>query len=340
MRLSADRVKEGILHADQAVREASVYYFAKSFSSDPVVMPLVIQAIEKYGFGDAFQTYTFVQDLVQIDETVRWLIENLKKLGQPTSMKEAEPVLAYLSALVHADPSVLKEHESEIMKLDALDPDSKEAITERIWFPSRPAEELWQDFEEFCESQKEEESITDEDFAFGCRVVAALGRYRDQYVKQVLDIIGGETNEIGTCKEVFAIRLAGEMKLESAIPVMMATLQESPDEWVAEEIQRAFAKIGSDAVVSCLVGSYADSEWTERMSIACTLENIHSDAAVQACLDLLKREDDKEIRGILLQSLLFNFASEGIELARQFILSTPLDLDVLEVRSCLLIACN
>ena len=121
MRLPADKVKEAILHADQDVREAAVYYFAKSFSTDPTVMPLVIQAIEKFGFENAFQVYSFLENLVQTDETVRWLIQQLIKLGQPANEKEAEPVLAYISALVHADPAVLKNHESEIMALDSLD---------------------------------------------------------------------------------------------------------------------------------------------------------------------------------------------------------------------------
>jgi hypothetical protein len=29
--------------------------------------------------------------------------------------------------------------------------------------------------------------------------------------------------------------LAGEMKLEAAIPIMMASLHEVPDEWISEE---------------------------------------------------------------------------------------------------------
>jgi hypothetical protein len=56
MRLPPDKVKEAILHADQDVREAAVYYFARSHSSDPAIMPLVIQAIEKFGFDNAGQT--------------------------------------------------------------------------------------------------------------------------------------------------------------------------------------------------------------------------------------------------------------------------------------------
>ena len=98
MRLPAEKVKEAILHADQDVRVAAVYYFARSHSNDPTIMPLVIQAIEKFGFDNAFQTHSFMEDLVQTDETVRWLIQQLTKLGQPANEKEADPILAYISA--------------------------------------------------------------------------------------------------------------------------------------------------------------------------------------------------------------------------------------------------
>jgi len=45
MRLPAEKVREAVLHTDQDVREAAAYYFASSFSCDPTVMPLVIQAM-------------------------------------------------------------------------------------------------------------------------------------------------------------------------------------------------------------------------------------------------------------------------------------------------------
>lgn len=339
MRLPAAKVKEAILHAEKDVRDAAVYYFANSFSSDPAIMPLVIQAIDKFGFENAFDTYSFMQNLAQTDETARWLIQQLTKLGQPADEKEAEPVLAYISAMVHADPGILKNHESEIMTLD-LDYESEEAITERIWFPSRPGEELWCDLEEFCQMHEDQESIPDEDFEFGCRVVEALGHHQDEYASTVLEILGGETGEIGTWKEGFAIRLAGEMKLEAAIPLMMTTLREPPEEWISQECHRAFTKIGSAGVVARFADDYATSESFERISIACTLENIHSDEAVQAGLDFLKTEEDPSIKGLLLQSVLFNFSKEGIGPARQFILQTSFDPDVLDLRSALLTACK
>ena len=77
MRLPAEKVKEAILHPDQDVRETAVYYFANSFSTDPTEMPLVIRAIERFGYEHAFETYSFVDKLRHADETVRWLTKQL-----------------------------------------------------------------------------------------------------------------------------------------------------------------------------------------------------------------------------------------------------------------------
>src|SRR6185312_7614131 len=296
MLLPAEKVRDATLHADQDMRDEAVYYFANSHSSDPTLMPLVIQAIEKHGFENAFSSYSFLKEIVQTDETVRWLIQQLDRLEPPTNAKEADPILAYISALTHADPTVLKTHESEIMALENLDPLSRDAISEQIWFPSRPPEELWDDFEDFCQTQEEVGSISDEDFDFACRVVRALGHHRDRYAEKVLAIIGGGTNEIGAWKEGFAIRLAGEMKLEAAIPLIMSTLHEVPEVWIDDECQRALAKIGSEAVIEHFARDYTKSEWNERMSIACRLGDIHSERSVQACLNFLRLEDDQEIK--------------------------------------------
>jgi len=154
MLLPAEKVRDATLHADQDVRDEAVYYFANSHSSDPTLMPLVIQAIEKHGFENAFSSYSFLEEIVQTDETVRWLIQQLDRLEPPTNAKEADPILAYISALTHADPTVLKNHESEIMALENLDPLSRDAISEQISFPSRPPEELWDDLKTSARPRK------------------------------------------------------------------------------------------------------------------------------------------------------------------------------------------
>lgn len=56
MRLATDELKQAILHADQAVRQAIVFYFAHSFTPDATILPLVIEVIERYGRAEAFST--------------------------------------------------------------------------------------------------------------------------------------------------------------------------------------------------------------------------------------------------------------------------------------------
>ncbi len=41
MRLPAQQVMDAILHPDREIREAAVYYFSRSFSPDPAIMPLL-----------------------------------------------------------------------------------------------------------------------------------------------------------------------------------------------------------------------------------------------------------------------------------------------------------
>src|SRR5438128_4795243 len=86
----------------------------------------------------------------------------------------AQPILAYSSALVHADAALLQGHEHEIMGLEALDPEARDAIGERIWFLSRPPAELWGDLEEFCQKCEGADSVPTEAGYFACRLVEAL----------------------------------------------------------------------------------------------------------------------------------------------------------------------
>ena len=86
MRLPAEKIKEAILHPDREVREAAVFYFADSHSPDPTIMPLVIQAMDRYGL-DAFSIYSF--DLAQTSDTVAWLVQEIERVGEGSDERDA-----------------------------------------------------------------------------------------------------------------------------------------------------------------------------------------------------------------------------------------------------------
>jgi hypothetical protein len=336
MRLPEPRIKQAILHPDADVRDAAVFYFAKSYSADPTIMPLAIQAFEKYG-PDAFEILSFLQSLAQTGETVDWLIREIERVGPGKDERGAGYVEALVAALRHADPGVLKSRDVTIQAMQRLDGESKEAIADRIHVNSFSADALRRELTEFCEAQDlEDEDISDEDYEFVCSVVQALSRYPDQFTDQVLAILDAP-DEHGDWLEQMAVRLAGEIKPDSAIPHLLDRLEDGGT-WLYEEAQQALAKIGNDAVVQEISRRYPFADPDFQFAAASTLEEIHTDLSVQTCLELIDQEDEAELRGSLIQSILMNFSPAGIEPARQHVLTTPKSPGMLEVRTALLVA--
>ena len=77
MRFPEAKIKEAILHPDMEIRDRATSYFAKSFSADVSIMPLVIKAVETYGRQDAYRLIGLSRDLPQTEETIAWVIDEL-----------------------------------------------------------------------------------------------------------------------------------------------------------------------------------------------------------------------------------------------------------------------
>jgi hypothetical protein len=341
MRLSHDQIKQGILHPAREVRDAAAYYFGNSFSPDPTIMPLVIQAIEERGWDDAFGMYSFLGDLVQTEETLRWAIARLGQRGQPDNEQEARLTLWLLDVLAHADPELLQAHEEEIRELDAVDEGVREAVEARILLHGFTAEKLWAEIEEFCDRNKSEDYVSDEDLASAHRVVEALGRHPGEFDDRVLSILSQEienyTDNPVIWMEPCIVRLAGELQLQRAVPLLVRKLQED-DETLNADCIRALVKIGTDEVVDALADAYGETEWGFRFSAIEVFENVHSDRSVERCVGLLEREDDIDLQCRLCEAILGNFAEEGIEPARRLLLENDLTPDLIDVRNALLAA--
>ena len=341
MRLTPDQIKSGILHPKQEVRDVAAYYFADSFSTDAELMPLVIQAIVEHGWDDAFGMYSFFQNLVQTEETLTWATEQLRQRGQPDDEDEAMLPLWLLDALTSAAPDLLKAHEEDIRELDAVDEDAREAVEEKILLHGFTAEKLWAELEEFCDHNKSEDYLTDEDIDFAHRLVEALGSHPGAHDDRVMFLLAEEiedyTDNPMKWMEPCIVRLAGELRLQHAVPLIIKKLHED-DETLNPDCMRSLVKIGTDEVVDALADEFPKADWGFRGGAAEILEKIHTDRSVERCLELMKTEENVAIKCRLAQSALMNFTDEAIEPARQLILTTDLDPDVIEVRSDLFAA--
>src|SRR5438552_725647 len=97
MRLPQAKIKEAILHADRLVRHEALLYFADCYSRDAEVMPLAIQAIEKYGRSGAFPHVHVLAHLVQTEASVEWASKELhREEDRTTDLNRYFPALSRL----------------------------------------------------------------------------------------------------------------------------------------------------------------------------------------------------------------------------------------------------
>lgn len=314
-RLTAEQVKAGILHDHIDARTQALFYFSKSHSLDPTVMPVAIQALERFGRDKAFNYYHGIVDLAQTDETIRWVINELKT--QPRVTEEQKLYASHLSHLLaQADPRIIQPHEQEVLSVPAFDAGRREQLTRRVRLLSVDTEALWRRLEAICEEGKEVTYIGDLAWDEAEDIIEVLAQGGERNAERILAglqmEIGKEEISARTWMRAAMQRLAGEVRYEPAVPYLIADIH-LDDELFSEECAKALEKIGTDGVVTAIREAYPTGEWHFRLYAAGVLGEIHSDSAVQTCIDLLKQEEDGELVDWLATSLAEQFSTEGNE---------------------------
>ncbi len=338
MRLTPDQIKQGIKHSARSVRNASIAYFTDSFSTDLEVMPLVIQAIEEYGWDDAFDLYYFSSEtLPQTEATFLWVIDQLERWEQPRNRRYDELHSWLLEILANAAPPLLQAQEERILGLGGMDEEMREAIRDRIALHGLDPETLWRELEDICDRNRSKDYPPAEDMDHAHRLVEAMGVYPNVFDARVIELLG---QDIGAYfdgfmvwMEPFLIRLAGELRLEQAVPLLLQRAQKA-EVVCPGDATWSLAQIGTDTAVDALADVFQKGDWELRYHTAEFLGRVHTDWASERCLGLLREEDDADIQCRLARSALMQFADEAIEPVRQVAVKDNFDSDaIIELRN-------
>lgn len=319
MRLTEHQIKQGILHSDQMVRDVAVRYFSESFSEDPTIMSLAIQAIETHGWEDAFRFSHTLGDLIQTEETLVWLIDQLNRAGRPTDNKAKDHCYRLSSMIAEADIPLLMKHEQDILGLEGLFDEYREVIADRLQLTTVDTYMLWQQLEHFCEDAKDKQYSSDVNLTHAFRLGEAIARDVDSS-ERVLDILSrkleSNDNPMGWMQCV-VVRIAADMRLAAALPLLVARLADDGGDIMNEECARGFIKVGGDQTVMTIASVFPSSPWHFKLYASSSLEHIHCDSVIATALELRQQEKDAKIRENLTAAMLCNFSSEGIEPARE-----------------------
>jgi hypothetical protein len=341
MRLSEAEIREAILHTDLSIRIAALHYFSRSFSSDTSIMPLIIEAVDKYGRENSVHLMGEGERLPQTESTIEWCLNELRQDFEENDEALWNYRIAVAKVLVDSDLSLTVQRESEISEALASIPELPLAFAERVSLLGRDSETVWRELEDFCEQEKDTPYLSEIDMPYANRLVEALGRGGAAIEQRILSMLDEDLedsdNAARSLIQGFVIRLAGEMRLQATVPALIDLLKQD-DEWFNEECQRALTRIGGDDMVRLLSHEFPNAEWHFRLYGVDVLENKHSQLAVAKCLELFESEDDETIKIQLGQALMAQFATEAIEPVRQFVLRSRLDPEILDLREALVTA--
>jgi hypothetical protein len=346
MRLSEELVKRGILHSEKDVRDEAVLYFSRSYTRDDSILPLAIQAIEQYGWDEAFTVASCITGLPLNDATLTWVLAQLQQEDAKKPDPYGWPARWHTlnSLLCNADADLLDRHTRAILDVKCLEDEVVEIVGERIDLLAADREFCWQELEKLCVASKHSEDLGDVDLDHAYALVEAIAREKDKYAEKVLDIPSEKIEELESdpkaWMETFAVRMAGEMRLDAAVSLIVAKLKTAGEEadWLTEECDSALVKIGGDAMITAVADMFRQGEWHLRIDACSVLQHVHSDLAVTTALELLPSEEDSTIRTSLAAGLASQLAFEAIEPIRQLVLDGTYDERCADLKRDLVVA--
>ena len=343
MRLNEELIKQAILHSDQEVRSEAILYFSRSNTSDDSILPLAIQAIEQYGWDKAFDVAAEITGLPLNDTTLLWVLAQLQQedAKKPDEFGWTARWYTLNSLLSDADAELLTRHKQAILDVDGLDAETIKIVRERIDLLTAGGEFCWEELEKFCVESKDINEIGQVDLDHAYALCEAIGREKEKYAEKILTILGEKIENFESnpkvWMETFAVRIAGEMRLETAIPLLIGKSKED-GEWLGEQCETALTKIGGDAAISAAAEMFRQGDWHLRMAACNVFQHVHSDLAVRTALELLPTEQDRTIRAFLAGGLADHFAFEAIEPLRQLVLDGTYDETYTDLKRDVVIA--
>ncbi len=326
MRLPEERIKAGIRHPEEEVRLTAVEYFTNSYSPDPAIMPLVVEAVEKYGRANGFRLLRHAEGLEQTSATLDWLMAELEREYDGGDIEQDNYRFAVAVLLCRADPELLVPRHRQIVKLPGFPEQLRVPLSERmkLYFQNWPP--LWEALETWGKGKMQVSEITSADSRRLDRIVEALARHPNEGSETVMSLLNrhykGYNKALMQWLEPQIVDLAGRMHLNDAIPLIFERLEED-DEGVMDQISDALSRIGGDAVVDAVSEKWDSVFPDSQFLLAETLEHIHTDRAFEHLLAYLEEADDPDLEVFIAYCAISHLSPDAMAPVRHRLVDVP-----------------
>ncbi|MCY9692018.1 SEC-C metal-binding domain-containing protein [Paenibacillus alginolyticus] len=281
--LTPNQIKPFILHPELVVSHAAINYFYNSnlYLNDDTLMPLVLQRLKQIQKGETFYLYK-ARLFTQSKETISEIMELLQAADMDVNIK-----YHLANILIHSDLSLLEPY----LDVLAQSEDLNKRIQTRMNIANLENDVLFDAFEHFIK-EAYGKYFNDIDTFYGDQLIHELAQRKSVSPDHILHVLDSYDPDDYSYEIIFYAQLAGEMQLESAIPLLCSFLGDESDV-LPETTVRALVRIGTESVITTLAEKYAAaSEKYYRLFASEVFGRIKLPASEKALLALLPNEDD------------------------------------------------
>lgn len=306
-----EQVKKFILHPDPVVCNTALSFFSESFlyENDDTLMPLVLERLRQSNGGKnihLFHAYRFPQTEATFNE----LFELTQSPHIDIQIKYHLFQMLWYSELQVQDPSVKlviekDRHWRKCMqsKMEIANMDDRELV------------DAFQRFIKDCFGKY----VNEIDSFYGDEIVRELSHRRSIDPDDVLEKLHSCHPDDEGYEIVYYTQLAGEMKLEAAIPLLCRYLG-AKDDLLPEKAMDALVRIGTPNVVTTLAEQYYQApEEYYRLYASGVFGRIKHPESEEALLTLLPSENNITYATKLANGLCELGSSKGSTLVQEMV---------------------
>ena len=276
--ISTEKLKKFILDTDSNVRREAGSYFYEGHIQDLQILPLTLQACQKYGFSECTPLLFYTSHQLADDFTAAKVLDIMLE----TEDENTQIMLSYI--LSNASISFLEKN-IEVMQTRGIEQQWTMA-NNRLSFSKLSAQQLWKELNEYAENCRSQ----DTDVSYTKPLIDLLAKYDYPDTDHICELLE-EDRVQGHWMEIFLIKLAAARKIEQAIPIINSRLAEV-DLFLSDSCSKALSEIGTETVVELLKEGCKNGSWDYQMSASHILGRIKLAQSELAIIELLENHSN------------------------------------------------
>ena len=307
--LTPDQIKPFLLHEDPEVREAAVEYFGDCWSRDTDILPMVLEARDRFGVQDNLRALSLGHRFALTEEALDAVLDHLARARDPDTIFHLNRVIA------QAPADLLTAREAAIRETPHLDRGLIPRLQRRRDLAGWPGERLWEELRDFARRCDDKHHVGEIDHAHADDLIDALGHRDVPDGETICRLLKSLEPEEGWL-EIFLVDLAGSRRLRETVPALVDKFHIDTD-YLLECCEEALALIGDPEASRLIRSALPGADFHFKLYAASVLGKIKHPESEEAILALLEAEEEPTIRTSLCRGLCRLFSERGVEAVRR-----------------------